>query len=349
KLRVFLCHAKEDKPTVREICNLLNDEGWIKAWLDEDELLPGQNWDLEIKRAVKQSDIVLVCLSNKTVQKDGYVQKEIRYVIDVAEEKPEDKIFVIPVRMNDCLVPQRLQCWQWVDYFPKQNQDKAYKRLIESLKLSASRLEIPTGHPYKQFYTPINQSHVVNYLIGRQMQLEMFGRILDRINHESPISSNIFEWYGSPGIGKSTLVSMLANQAHEKHALHAIIDFRKLTSGKAKAYLHDPIVLIEDIVSALESQISLDTREFDSALMEYRSISLPQEGVAFAYDRLDQEARLYNRPRWLTALRDIVIAFIKLINLLRSQTGINQRKPFVLFFDETEYIDVEFVDWLEEW
>jgi hypothetical protein len=41
KLRVFLCHASQDKPTVRELYQRLNaapqegDKGWIDPWLDE--------------------------------------------------------------------------------------------------------------------------------------------------------------------------------------------------------------------------------------------------------------------------------------------------------------------------
>ena len=35
KLRVFLCHASQDKPIVRELYQRLNAEGWIEPWLDE--------------------------------------------------------------------------------------------------------------------------------------------------------------------------------------------------------------------------------------------------------------------------------------------------------------------------
>ncbi len=53
KLNVFLCHAKEDKPTVRELYRQLTAEGWMDVWLDEEKLLPGQEWDIEIEKGVK--------------------------------------------------------------------------------------------------------------------------------------------------------------------------------------------------------------------------------------------------------------------------------------------------------
>jgi len=135
KLRAFLCHAKEDKKIVRGLYNKLAVEDWIDPWLDEENLLPGQEWDLEIEKAVMAAHAVIVCLSNNSVNKEGYVQRELRFVLNVAEEKPEGSIFVIPLRLSDCVVPTRLKIWQYVDYFPEERKDWAYKRLISALKI----------------------------------------------------------------------------------------------------------------------------------------------------------------------------------------------------------------------
>lgn len=43
KLRVFLCHASQDKPIVRTLYRKLAAEPWIDPWLDEEKLLPGQD------------------------------------------------------------------------------------------------------------------------------------------------------------------------------------------------------------------------------------------------------------------------------------------------------------------
>jgi TIR domain len=57
--RIFLCHASEDKPQVREVYRRLKAEGF-EPWLDEENLLPGQLWDQEIRRALKYSDFALI-------------------------------------------------------------------------------------------------------------------------------------------------------------------------------------------------------------------------------------------------------------------------------------------------
>jgi len=131
-LKVFLCHASGDKPPVRDLYKHLTLEG-VDAWLDQEKLLPGQDWRMEIPRAVREADVVVICLSNKSITKEGYVQKEIKFALDIAEEKPDGTIFLIPARLEDCVVPERLNRWQWVDLY----DDNGFIKLLRSLKLRA--------------------------------------------------------------------------------------------------------------------------------------------------------------------------------------------------------------------
>ncbi|MFH1909469.1 MAG: toll/interleukin-1 receptor domain-containing protein [Chloroflexota bacterium] len=135
KLRVFLCHSSADKPTVRELYQRLSAEGWIDPWLDKEKLLPGQEWELEIEQSVESADAVIVCLSKSSVEKEGYYQKEIKKVLDVSDQKPEGTIFIIPLRLDDCQPPHRLAKWQYVDYFPLNQREPSYQRLLQSLKM----------------------------------------------------------------------------------------------------------------------------------------------------------------------------------------------------------------------
>jgi formylglycine-generating enzyme required for sulfatase activity len=112
----------------------LKSEGWIDPWLDKAKLLPGQDWEVVIEKAVDASDVVIICLSNQSVSKEGFVQREIRYAYDIALEKPEDTIFLIPLRLEDCNVPRKLRTLHWVDYFGPES-DKSYSELLEALKL----------------------------------------------------------------------------------------------------------------------------------------------------------------------------------------------------------------------
>jgi class 3 adenylate cyclase len=136
-LRIFLCHSSGDKPAVRELYKRLQADGF-DPWLDEENLEAGQEWEKEIPKAVRNSDVVIVCLSNGSVNKRGYVQKEIKFALDVAEEQPEGSIFLVPTRLENCDVPETLGRWHRVNLFEAQG----YARLLRALKLSASRIGI---------------------------------------------------------------------------------------------------------------------------------------------------------------------------------------------------------------
>ena len=142
KLRVFLCHASQDKPAVRDLYQRLAADPWIAPWLDEEELLPGQDWNLEIEKAVESSDAVIVCVSKTSVSKEGYVQKELRKVLDIALEKLEGAIFVLPVKLEDCELPRQLRDRQALNYFPDSNRAAAYEKLKASLRIRKDSLGI---------------------------------------------------------------------------------------------------------------------------------------------------------------------------------------------------------------
>lgn len=132
-LKVFLCHASQDKPNVRELAQRLYSEGWIDPWLDEDKLLPGQDWQMKIEEAVETSDAVVICVSSNSVNKEGFVQKELRYAKEIYFEKPEGSIFLIPLRINECDVPRSVRHLQWADFFGEK-KNEAYSNIIKSLK-----------------------------------------------------------------------------------------------------------------------------------------------------------------------------------------------------------------------
>jgi hypothetical protein len=119
----------------------------IDPWLDEENLLPGQDWALEITKALRASDLIIVCLSRGSVTKEGFIQKEIRQALDVADEKPEETIFLIPLRLEQCEVPERLRKWQWVDLFEKDG----YQRLLRSLDSRASAVHAKNLRTTKHF------------------------------------------------------------------------------------------------------------------------------------------------------------------------------------------------------
>jgi hypothetical protein len=132
-LLVFLCHSSADKPRARELCHRLRSDGF-SPWLDEEQLLPGQQWDIEIKKTIKRADAFIACMSKDSIDKRGYLQKEIKIGLDVADEIPEGEIFIIPLKLEECEIPDRLSKWQW-EYF----DERGYGKLILALRQRAAK------------------------------------------------------------------------------------------------------------------------------------------------------------------------------------------------------------------
>lgn len=143
KLLVFLSHASQDKATVRGLCERLKSDGF-DPWLDEERLLPGMNWDMEIEKALRASDVLLLCFSNLSVSKEGYIQREFKRAKRYQEEKPEGTIYLIPVRLDKCELPYDFKDVQFVD-FPE-----GYDRLVVSLNIRSGKLASAPPIPAKK-------------------------------------------------------------------------------------------------------------------------------------------------------------------------------------------------------
>ena len=135
--QVFVAYGKEDAQSVRRLCDALEGVGF-DPWMDERNLVPGQNWPRAIESAIETSDFFLACYSENSVNKKGGFQAEIRYALDCARQIPLDEIFIVPVRLTPCRVPRSIQReLQYVDLFPDWIDGLA--RLVTTLRREVAR------------------------------------------------------------------------------------------------------------------------------------------------------------------------------------------------------------------
>ncbi|MGP8329791.1 MAG: toll/interleukin-1 receptor domain-containing protein [Methanosarcinaceae archaeon] len=128
--RIFLSHAKEDLREARAFRDILMTHNY-DVWLDDSDLLPGQAWDLEIQRAIRSSDVFLVCMSSSWVKRPGYIQKELSFALDEALNKPEGTIYILPTRFENCEVPERLRKVQYIDLFKDSHRN--FQKILKAL------------------------------------------------------------------------------------------------------------------------------------------------------------------------------------------------------------------------
>ena len=113
---VFLVHAHSDKAAVHKLYSRLIKDG-VRAWLDAENLQPGQDWQREIRKAILKSDVVIVCLSRGFDQQPGYRHEELKIALEKAKLLADNEIFMIPVRLEKCDMPAALRHLHRVDLF----------------------------------------------------------------------------------------------------------------------------------------------------------------------------------------------------------------------------------------
>ncbi|GAA0833513.1 TIR domain-containing protein [Cupriavidus pauculus] len=98
--QIFLSYGSPDLQRVRAIYDRLREKG-LNIWFDKEKLRPGQQWDFEIRKALRQSDIVLLVISGSSIDRRGYVQREIKIAISYLEEKLRTDVYAIPILLDD--------------------------------------------------------------------------------------------------------------------------------------------------------------------------------------------------------------------------------------------------------
>jgi formylglycine-generating enzyme required for sulfatase activity len=142
EIQIFLAHASEDKPAVLALYDRLKQAGY-KPWLDKKDLIPGQIWRDEIPKAIKASQIFLACLSAKSANKQGYIQRELRIALDTLGEMLPGTIFFIPMRLEECEIPDlrlaevslNLRDIHWLDYWEEDGFEQLERAIGYQFKL----------------------------------------------------------------------------------------------------------------------------------------------------------------------------------------------------------------------
>ncbi len=150
KPKVFLCYARKDQDRVEALYQKLSDAGFA-PWMDSKDILPGEDWKQVLIKAIREAPFFLACLSNNSVNKRGVIQEEIREALDVWRQKLDSDIYFIPVRLEECQVPEALAKFQWVDLF----SDNVFKWFLQGFRAGMERLGVI--RPVRLRSRPINK------------------------------------------------------------------------------------------------------------------------------------------------------------------------------------------------
>ncbi len=93
EMRVFLSYTQSDRECARKLSEYLDAAGF-QVFDPVGQLLPGDNWSLEIGRALDLSDAMVVLISPDGVR-SPWVQREIQYAL--GSERFQDRLIPVEV------------------------------------------------------------------------------------------------------------------------------------------------------------------------------------------------------------------------------------------------------------
>src|SRR5580704_8918152 len=103
-MQIFISYSRPDEASARRLHGDLKERG-LQPWLDKEMLLTGQRWREEIPKAIRASDFAAVLFSSRSVDRDGFYQREIRACLDVLRDKASGKVWLLPIRLDECELP----------------------------------------------------------------------------------------------------------------------------------------------------------------------------------------------------------------------------------------------------
>jgi len=120
---VFISYAKEDSQIAEKIYKKLKEDN-LKPWLDVHHLPVGVNWNMIIQETINKCQFFMLLLSKNSMNKKGFIQKEIKIALEIVDLLPSTDIFILPIKLDDCEIPNSLSKYHWVEYSNPQYYSK---------------------------------------------------------------------------------------------------------------------------------------------------------------------------------------------------------------------------------
>lgn len=209
--KIFISYAKEDYRFAESLYTFLESNNF-RPWLDKKGILPGQDWNFIIRKSLREANFIILLLSDISVQKRGYVQREFKLALEYYEEKLEDDIYLLPLKINDCQVPDRLSKFQWIEYDSKD----CFDLLLQALNAQ------------RQKHIDIDRKLVASKELFSYTEIEKFYEYNNKISFN--IETNYFKFDDESNQNLSELNAIIKGKVTSR-IVDARKDFYKLSGN----------------------------------------------------------------------------------------------------------------------
>ena len=160
---VFISYMHENIDDIDRLYQGLTSHG-IKVWLDRNDIAPGARWKDAIRKAIREGTFFIACFSKEYNRRnETYMNEELTIAIEELRQRPTDRVWFIPVKLNRCKIPDRnigggetLNDLQHVKLY--KDWDTGIQRIIEVIQSDSPEPTIggnasTTNEPLKGFIT----------------------------------------------------------------------------------------------------------------------------------------------------------------------------------------------------
>lgn len=138
--KAFLSYVKENEPIVRFLDQVLTDYG-IDVVTNYRNIDGGSNWERTLKQLIENSGYFVACFSKEfNMREKTVLYRELDYAIRCAEDYPFGRKWIIPVRINECTIPnieirsrERLIDLQRIDLFPTAKWYEGVESIVRTI------------------------------------------------------------------------------------------------------------------------------------------------------------------------------------------------------------------------
>ena len=152
---VFISYMSENEDIVDRLCEELTSRG-IKIWLDRNDIKLGSRWKDAIREAIREGAFFATCFSKEYNKRaKTYMNEELTIAIQELRQRPTDRIWFIPVKLNKCEIPDRnigagetLKDLQYVNLY--ENWDVGIQCILKAIQSKSPELKDDYPNTYFQ-------------------------------------------------------------------------------------------------------------------------------------------------------------------------------------------------------
>lgn len=120
----FISYVREDGQVVDRLQGALEAAG-IPVWRDTTDIDLGEDWRTEIRRAIADARVFIVCFSERSLTREkSLLSEELAWAVEQYRRRPRDTPWLIPVRLTDSPLPRidlgegrTLESLNWLNLF----------------------------------------------------------------------------------------------------------------------------------------------------------------------------------------------------------------------------------------